>query len=150
MTGVGLNERRIHPKGEDRAHKRLNSIRQRRLTGRHQSLDQLNYVTAPDPGKRPALPARQNMHVPQVEKYKDLLPKVGCADDERCAPCISPLDNKPTGACSLDDSKGRLAMINAERLAPLPPEAANLVKSNEPESLHELRAALDAILAGGT
>ena len=27
-------------------------------------------------------------------------------------------------------------------------EAANHVKSNEPESVHELRAALDAILAG--
>ena len=39
-------------------------------------------------------------------------------------------------------------MIDAERVAPLPPEAANLVKSNEPESVHELRAALDAILAG--
>jgi hypothetical protein len=44
--------------------------------------------------------------------------------------------------------EGRLAMINAERVAPLPPEAANLVKSNEPESVPELRAALDAILAG--
>lgn len=43
--------------------------------------------------------------------------------------------------------EGRLAMINAERVAPLPPEAANLVKSNEPESVPELRAALDAILA---
>jgi hypothetical protein len=44
--------------------------------------------------------------------------------------------------------EGRLAMINAERVAPLPPEAANLVKSNEPEPVHELRAALDAILRG--
>ena len=44
--------------------------------------------------------------------------------------------------------EGRLAMINAERLAPLPPEAANHVRSNEPESVPELRAALDAILAG--
>ena len=44
--------------------------------------------------------------------------------------------------------EGRLAMINAERVAPLPAEAANLVKSNEPESVPELRAALDAILAG--
>jgi hypothetical protein len=44
--------------------------------------------------------------------------------------------------------EGRLAMINAERVAPLPPEAANLIKSNELESVPELRAALDAILAG--
>ena len=44
--------------------------------------------------------------------------------------------------------EGRLAMINAERVAPLPPEEANLVRSNEPESVPELRAALDAILAG--
>ena len=44
--------------------------------------------------------------------------------------------------------EGRLAMMNAERVAPLPPEAANLVKSNDPESVPELRAALDAILAG--
>ena len=44
--------------------------------------------------------------------------------------------------------EGQVAMINAERVAPLPPEAANLVNSNEPESVHELRAALDAIVAG--
>ena len=44
--------------------------------------------------------------------------------------------------------EGRLAMINAERVAPLPPEAVNLLKSNEPEPVHELRAALDAILGG--
>ena len=46
--------------------------------------------------------------------------------------------------------EGRLAMISAERVAPLPAEAANLVKSNEPESVPELRAALDAILASNT
>src|SRR4029453_906991 len=33
--------------------------------------------------------------------------------------------------------EGRLAMINAERVPPLPPEAANLVRSNEPESVAE-------------
>jgi hypothetical protein len=43
---------------------------------------------------------------------------------------------------------GRLAMVNAERVAPLPPEAANRLESNEPESVHELRAALDIILTG--
>jgi hypothetical protein len=45
-------------------------------------------------------------------------------------------------------AEGRLAMNNAERVAPLPPEAASLLESNEPESAHELRAALDVILAG--
>ena len=45
---------------------------------------------------------------------------------------------------------GRLAMNNAERVAPLPPEAASLLETNEPEAVHELRAALDVILAGHT
>jgi hypothetical protein len=44
--------------------------------------------------------------------------------------------------------EGQSAMTNAERVAPIPPEAANLLESNEPAPVHELRAALDAILAG--
>jgi hypothetical protein len=39
--------------------------------------------------------------VPQVAKYQALLPQDTCADDERCAPCVSPLDHMPTGVCSL-------------------------------------------------
>jgi len=37
--------------------------------------------------------------VPMVAEYKDLLPQDVCSESERCTPCISPLDNKPTGAC---------------------------------------------------
>jgi hypothetical protein len=44
--------------------------------------------------------------VPQVHSYESLLPQSTCAADERCAPCISPLDMKPTGAC--DIGKGTL------------------------------------------
>jgi len=43
---------------------------------------------------------------------------------------------------------GETAMANAERVAPLPPEAAGLLESNQPVGINELRAALDAILAG--
>lgn len=44
--------------------------------------------------------------------------------------------------------EGQTAMANAERVAPLPPEAAALLESNQPAGVRELRAALDAILAG--
>lgn len=36
---------------------------------------------------------------PQVAKYKDSLPQSTCTADERCVPCVSPLDGKATGAC---------------------------------------------------
>jgi hypothetical protein len=39
--------------------------------------------------------------IPQVESYKSLLKKDVCADTELCVPCISPLDNKDTGACKI-------------------------------------------------
>jgi hypothetical protein len=39
--------------------------------------------------------------VPQVAANMDLLPVDTCAMSERCAPCISPLDNMPTGACDI-------------------------------------------------
>lgn len=39
--------------------------------------------------------------VPQVAQYASLLPQDSCAADEKCAPCISPLDKKPTGACDI-------------------------------------------------
>ncbi|MFO0679541.1 MAG: hypothetical protein U0169_23645 [Polyangiaceae bacterium] len=41
--------------------------------------------------------------VPQVSQFKDLLPQATCAADERCAPCVSPLDNKRTGVCDIGD-----------------------------------------------
>jgi hypothetical protein len=43
---------------------------------------------------------------------------------------------------------GQTAMTNAERVAPLPPEAANRPESDQPVAVSELRAALDAIIAG--
>jgi hypothetical protein len=40
--------------------------------------------------------------IPQVSENAGLLRKETCAGaDELCVPCISPLDNKPTGACDL-------------------------------------------------
>jgi hypothetical protein len=37
--------------------------------------------------------------VPQVSQYESLLPQDICAPDERCAPCINPLTQQPSGAC---------------------------------------------------
>lgn len=39
--------------------------------------------------------------VPQVAQYESLLPQASCAADERCAPCINPLTNMPSGACDI-------------------------------------------------
>ncbi|MBI4703179.1 MAG: hypothetical protein HY744_18840 [Deltaproteobacteria bacterium] len=44
--------------------------------------------------------------IPEVEKVAALLPQGPCAASERCVPCISPLDNKPTGACDAGFSCG--------------------------------------------
>jgi hypothetical protein len=39
--------------------------------------------------------------IPQVAEVAALLPTEGCGLGERCVPCISPLDNLPTGACDI-------------------------------------------------
>ena len=39
--------------------------------------------------------------VPQVEQYESLLPQDVCAADERCAPCVNPLNNMSSGACDI-------------------------------------------------
>jgi hypothetical protein len=39
--------------------------------------------------------------VPQVAQYKDIMPQSTCNADERCAPCINPLNNMPSGACDI-------------------------------------------------
>jgi hypothetical protein len=39
--------------------------------------------------------------VPKVAMYIGILPQDVCDPDERCAPCISPLDNTDTGACEI-------------------------------------------------
>lgn len=39
--------------------------------------------------------------VPQVKQYESLLPQDTCAADERCAPCVNPLNNMPSGACDI-------------------------------------------------
>ncbi len=44
--------------------------------------------------------------VPQVQQYLSILPKDLCKDNERCAPCINPLDNTNTGACDVGKSSG--------------------------------------------
>lgn len=43
---------------------------------------------------------------------------------------------------------GQAAMADAERLAPLPPEAASLLETNNPIPVHQLRAAFQSILTG--
>jgi hypothetical protein len=44
--------------------------------------------------------------VPQVIQYLSILPQATCAPDERCAPCINPLDNSNTGACDVGKHTG--------------------------------------------
>ena len=44
--------------------------------------------------------------VPQVKQYESLLPQDSCAADERCAPCINPLTNMPSGACDIGKATG--------------------------------------------
>jgi len=39
--------------------------------------------------------------VPQVARFRDLLPQDVCDDDERCAPCIDPLTGSSSGACEI-------------------------------------------------
>ncbi|MCB9560946.1 MAG: hypothetical protein H6708_11110 [Kofleriaceae bacterium] len=39
--------------------------------------------------------------VPQVQDYWGILPQDACADDERCVPCVSPIDGTDTGACKI-------------------------------------------------
>lgn len=43
--------------------------------------------------------------VPQVQQYLSLLPQDVCGADEKCAPCINPLDNTNTGACDIGKKK---------------------------------------------
>jgi hypothetical protein len=43
---------------------------------------------------------------------------------------------------------GMAASADAERVAPLPPDAANLPETNQPITAAQLRATLDAIMGG--
>lgn len=43
--------------------------------------------------------------VPLVAENQDILPKAGCREGERCAPCTNPNDGKPTGACAIGTQK---------------------------------------------
>jgi hypothetical protein len=40
--------------------------------------------------------------MPEVQENGGLLPQDVCQPDQRCVPCISPLDDMPTGACEID------------------------------------------------
>jgi hypothetical protein len=42
--------------------------------------------------------------IPQVQEYYGFLPDDVCGLDEKCVPCISPLDGMSTGACELEFS----------------------------------------------
>ncbi len=57
--------------------------------------------------------------VPLVAKYQALLPQDVCADDERCAPCVNPLDNSDTGACEI----GECSPDGGSSSGPPPPAA---------------------------
>jgi hypothetical protein len=39
--------------------------------------------------------------VPQVKDYWGILPQDDCAEDERCVPCVNPIDGTETGICNL-------------------------------------------------
>ena len=39
--------------------------------------------------------------VPQVQDYWGILPQDDCADDERCVPCVNPIDGTETGICDI-------------------------------------------------
>lgn len=62
--------------------------------------------------------------VPMVTQYMDLLPQDVCAADERCAPCINPLTNMPSGACEIGNqcaAAGGSADGGASPAPPAPP-----------------------------
>jgi hypothetical protein len=44
--------------------------------------------------------------IPMVAQYISLLPQDSCATDERCVPCISPIDQTPTGVCNVMSTCG--------------------------------------------
>lgn len=44
--------------------------------------------------------------IPQVYDNYGLLPQDTCDNNERCVPCISPIDNQPTGACEIAECEG--------------------------------------------
>ena len=56
--------------------------------------------------------------VKSVKVLANLLPQDICADDERCAPCIDPTDNTPSGACE------EIVCEEAEVAPPTPDEPA--------------------------
>ena len=39
--------------------------------------------------------------VPEVQQYLSILTQGSCASDERCAPCVNPLNNTNSGACDV-------------------------------------------------
>jgi hypothetical protein len=39
--------------------------------------------------------------IPEVNSYWGILPQDSCDNDERCVPCVNPLDGQVTGACEL-------------------------------------------------
>ncbi len=68
--------------------------------------------------------------VPQVAEQAALLPREGCEDGEVCVPCISPLDNMPTGVCDPISCLPGGGMMMPE---PTPPPAEPYSCENPPE-----------------
>jgi hypothetical protein len=70
--------------------------------------------------------------VPQVAQYQSLLPQDICAADERCAPCISPLDQKPTGACDIGTTPATVTPSTCDPASPSPPSGQDPAPSAPP------------------
>ena len=51
--------------------------------------------------------------VPEVQQYLSILKQGTCAADERCAPCVNPLDNSNTGACDVGKGGGSCGASDA-------------------------------------
>jgi hypothetical protein len=62
--------------------------------------------------------------VPQVKQYETLLPQDSCATDERCAPCINPLNMMPSGACDIGKAQSCDGGNNPPANNPTPPPPA--------------------------
>ncbi len=63
--------------------------------------------------------------IPEIAKYGTILPVDVCAEGDRCAPCISPLDQKSTGSCDLGKPSTSAACTSA------PPSDAGPVSTSD-------------------
>jgi hypothetical protein len=62
--------------------------------------------------------------IPQVEEFWGLLPPDDCDIDEKCVPCINPIDNTDTGACAISYECGDEDPFGTDDDPPPDPQAA--------------------------